>query len=40
MKEKERHQKSVINQLEVRNLELEEKFKYAHQRNNDLNAQV
>lgn len=40
MKEKEKKYKRTINQLEVRNLELEEKFKYAHQRNSDLNAQV
>lgn len=39
-RDKEKKYKRLINQLEVRNLELEEKFKYANQRNRDLNAQV
>ena len=40
MKEREKKYKRQIHQLEVRNLELEEKFKYANVRNADLNAQV
>ena len=40
LKEREKKYKRQIHQLEVRNLELEEKFKYANARNADLNAQV
>ena len=40
LKEREKKYKRAIQQLEVKNLELEEKFKYAQQRNTDLNAQV
>ena len=40
LKEREKKYKRTINQLELRNLELEEKFKYANVRNTDLNAQV
>ena len=40
LKEREKKYKRQMHQLEVRNLELEEKFKYAHARNADLNAQV
>lgn len=39
-KEKEKKFKRTIHNLELRNLELEEKMKYAHIRNTDLNAQV
>lgn len=38
LKEKERKYKRTINQLEVKAIELEEKYKFANQRNNDLNA--
>ena len=40
MKDREKKYKRTIQKLEVRNLELEEKFKYAKIRNNDLNSQV
>ena len=40
MRDREKKFKRTINQLEVKNLELEEKLKYATQRNQDLNSQV
>lgn len=40
MREREKKFKRTINKLEVYNLELEEKFKYAQLRNTDLNSQV
>ena len=40
LKDREKKYKRTINNLEVKNLELEEKLKYAHLRNTDLNAQV
>ena len=39
-REREKKYKRTINSLELKNLELEEKIKYAQQRNLDLNAQV
>lgn len=38
MREREKKFKRTINKLEVVNLEFEEKFKYAQQRNTDLSA--
>ena len=40
LKEREKKYKRTIHQLELRNLELEEKFKYSNIRATDLNAQV